>query len=249
MFPGLAGTAGLAHGISGRRGGVSEGAFASLNLGRGTADDAPNVAENRRRAAQALGFHTICVPHQVHGAAIRRVLGTDTDPGQCDALSTDTPGVCIGVLGADCPGILLVDPVHRALAVVHAGWRGVAARIAPLAVEHLARTYGSQPGSLRVGIGPGISQENYEVDAATAEALAAALPEAPGSDVIRAGRPGHAHVGLVAAIESQLLACEVQAAHIERHAACTHEHPDLYSHRRAAGITGRHALLAGWLPN
>jgi polyphenol oxidase len=244
-FPGLAGVAGLAHGVSTRQGGVSTGAFASLNLGRRTPDRREDVEENRRRAAGALGFAAFVGPRQVHGVRIAEVRDAADDPGEADGLTTDRPGVLLGVLGADCPGVLLVDPARGALALVHAGWRGVAGGIVPAAVEALARRYGSRPDALRVAVGPGIGPEAYEVGPEVADALRAAVGgDGPG---LARGRGDRWHADLGALIERQLVSAGVPHASVERDVRCTWREADLlFSHRRDGERAGRHALLAGW---
>jgi len=242
----LAEVPGLAHGVTTRAGGVSEGPYASLNLGLTTGDPGDAVAENRRRVARALDFGSLLLPHQVHGDAVLQVHTPLDAVGRCDALSTDQPGVLLGVLGADCPGVLLVHPQRRALAVVHAGWRGVEAGIVPKVVRHLRAAYGSPPEALLAVIGPGISGHRYEVSDDVATRIAGAVPH-DGERALRVpGRPGHAHVDLVEAIHRQLRGSDVAAERIARHGVCTYDDHRFFSHRRDAGRTGRHALLAGW---
>jgi YfiH family protein len=248
-FRGLEGIPYLAQGVTSRLGGVSTGAFATLNLGLGTEDDPAAVHENRRRVAAALGAARLVLPHQVHGRDLRRVAcasGRVEDPGQCDGLSTGEPGLALGVLGADCPSVLLVDAGARALAVVHAGWRGVATGIVAAALEHLYTEYGSAAEDLRVGIGPGISCARYEVSADVAEQIGAALPIAARGRVLQSGRPGHAQADLVLAIRIQLESAGVPSASIETSDACTYDDERFYSHRQDRGRTGRHALVAAW---
>lgn len=245
-FPGLAGVSGLAHAITTRLGGVSAGPFASLNLGPRTQDLPAAVAENRRRAAAALGFAALLSPRQVHGAHIVEVRAADAEPGEADAVMTDRAGVLLGILGADCPGVLLVDLRRRALALVHAGWRGLVAAVAPAAVKALALRYGCAPGELRAAIGPGISQAAYEVGPDVAEALSAS---APGAEACLArGQADRWQVDLAGLLELQLRASGVLAEAIERSPHCTHRDATLFfSHRRDGKNAGRHALLAGWL--
>lgn len=244
-FPGLAGVSGLAHAMTTRSGGVSAGPFASLNLGPRTPDLPTAVAENRRRAAVALGFVTLVSPRQVHGAHIVEVREADAQPGEADALMTDRPGVLLGVLGADCPGVLLVDPRRRSLALVHAGWRGIVAGVAPAAVKALALRYGCAPGRLRAGIGPGISQAVYEVGPDVAEALSASAPGARAC--LARGQTDRWRADLAGLLELQLRASGVPAEAIERSPYCTHRDATLFfSHRRDGVSAGRHALLAGW---
>lgn len=214
-------------------------------MGRGCGDVHTTVLRNRERVCAALGFERFETPRQVHGDAVVAVDGPAPVEG-CDGLIVSRPGLLAGVLGADCPGVLLVAPARRVLAVVHAGWRGVAAGIVPRALGLLSTDHGVEPGALRVGIGPGIAAARYEVSAEVADAIRAALPPAVHREVVQAGRRGHAHVDLQAAIRAQLVAGGVAAASIETHPACTYDDERFFSHRRDAGTTGRHALVAGW---
>jgi YfiH family protein len=246
-FDGLGSVAGLAHGVSTREGGVSAGAFASLNLGRRTSDAPESVEENRRRVADALGFRRFVGPRQVHGARVVEVHTSDDEPGDADGVMTDREGVLLGVLGADCPGVLLVDERHHALALVHAGWRGVAASIVPRAVEAMRTAYGTRPGDLRAAIGPGIGQAAYEVGPEVADALRAAAPRAPLA--LKPGRDDRVFADLGRVIAAQLEASGVAPEAVERSPHCTYRDAALFfSHRRDAERAGRHALLAGWQP-
>jgi YfiH family protein len=249
-FPGLAGVAGLVHGVTTRAGGVSAGSYASLNLGRGSGDDAASVAENGRRVAEAVGAAAPPrFPHQVHGAAV--VVLEDREGGsplgEADAVATARPGAAVGVLGADCPGVILVDPVRRALAVVHSGWRGTLAGVVPVAVETLRRRFGSDGKDLRAGIGPGISARRYEVGPEVAEPFRSAFP---GADrCISRGRGDRSHLDLHEAIRLQLASAGVPAERVETMAACTYDDSaSFFSHRRDGARTGRHALVAMWRP-
>src|SRR2546421_567867 len=116
-FSSIARIPGLRHGVTQRQGGVSVGGWASLNLGRSTGDDPDAVRENGRRVAAAIGATArIAFPSQVHGRAV--VVLDDVPAGplpDADAVVTAVPGLAVGVLGADCPGVLVVDPVQRAL--------------------------------------------------------------------------------------------------------------------------------------
>lgn len=256
--PGFTALPGLVHGVSTRQGGVSPAPFDSLNIGSRSIGslrgDAPeHVRENRRRIAAALGFTSPPVlPHQVHGTRIAVVHDADDAPGEADGLVTDRPGVLLGVLGADCPGLVLVAADMHVVAVLHAGWRGVVGGIVGAALSLLRDRFALAPASLHVGIGPGISAARYEVSADVADAVRDSL----GADakdavarVVLPGRPGHAHVDLVAAIEAQLASGGVVPEHVMSIGSCTFDEPATwFSHRRDGPRTGRHGLFAGFLP-
>jgi len=223
--------------------------FSSLAALPGLVHAVTTRGVSREAAAEALGpLRTL---HQVHGS---RIVAAEADGDQipteavrADGLSTNhRGGPVLGVLGADCPGVLLVAPEVGALAVLHAGWRGVVAGIVPGALHLLAARYGADPEQLRVGIGPGISGPRYEVSEEVADAVAASVGPDERDTVLTPGRPGHAHADLRAAIRAQLLRRGVRAAHIETHPACTYDDPRFYSYRREGPETGRHLLLAGW---
>lgn len=223
-FPSLAGVPGLLHGITTR-------------------------AVPRAHAAAALGVDRPVVScHQIHGARIvERDEGSSDAPGEADGLATDTAGgPLLAVLGADCPGVLLVAPGARALAVLHAGWRGVVAGIVPEGVRRMQARYGVRPEDLRVGIGPGIGGARYEVSTEVGERIARAAGVGAREDVLRPGRPGHAYADLRAAIRAQLAAAGVPAAQVETHPSCTYDDARFFSVRREGPDTGRHLLLAAW---
>ena len=246
-LPGLSTVEGLVHGVTQRAGGVSRGPFASLNLGRSVGDDGDAVTRNGAILSQVLGAAgRVRFPHQVHGNAVR-VLDAHPEGalGECDAVATDVPGLAVGVLGADCPGVLLVDPVHRALAVVHSGWRGTVAGVVPAAIAALATRFGTAPRDLRVGIGPGISAAAYEVGPEVVEAFRAGFPDA--TSCVTPGRGDRSWLDLHGAIRLQLERAGVPAAAVGVLDLCTHGEPELFfSHRRDGPRTGRHALVAMW---
>jgi polyphenol oxidase len=244
-FASLGAVPGFAHGVSTRAGGVSVGAYAALNLGRSTGDRPEAVEENRRRVAATLGFTTLVTPRQVHGARVAAIATPESVPGEADALATDRPGLLLGVLGADCPGVLLVDPRRRALAVAHAGWRGTVAGVLEAAIHVLVSRYRSRPEDLLAAVGPGISQAAYEVGPEVADALARAAPGA--AACIAAGRDDRRHVDLSGVLRLQLLDAGVPPTAIETSPLCTRGEPALlFSHRRDGALAGRHALVAGW---
>ncbi len=243
-----------------RLGGVSVGAYASLNLGTGSGDDPAAVAANGRRLASALGFRPADVARlrQVHGAevaVVERAGPPSRAIGEFDAAVTERRGVVLLVLAADCVPVLLVDGRRPAVGAVHAGWRGIAADAPGAAVRRMVAAFGSRPASLRAAVGPCIGPCCYEVDEPVAEAFAATgLPlDGPAAGAIARPAPGRAgrrrwRLDLAAAARARLLAAGLPPAGIEVAGLCTGCRADLFfSHRRDGPRTGRQAGLV-WLP-
>lgn len=224
---------GFVHAFSTREGGVSVGAFASLNLGRTVGDDPAAVAENGRRFLAALGSPRLFEASQVHGRDVVEVGAAPIDAVrrvEADALVARRAGDAVGVRTADCVPILLADVATGAVAAVHAGWRGVELRVVEVAVERLG-----DPASLVAAIGPHIRLDAFEVSDEVAERIAAV---AYGAEVVSARAP-RPHVDLAAAIRAQLRRAGVER--VDDVGGCTHAEPArFFSHRRDAGRTGRH---------
>ncbi|HEX6114736.1 MAG TPA: peptidoglycan editing factor PgeF [Geminicoccaceae bacterium] len=169
------------HGFFTRRGGVSEGAFASLNCGYSSGDDVGRVEANRARALERLGLvpGSLCTVRQVHGARV--VAARQPQPRrptvQADALVADRPGITLGVLCADCAPVLLADTDAGVIGAAHAGWRGALAGVVEATVEAMV-----ERGAVRertvAAIGPCIAQASYEVGP---ELLTRFAEEDPGS--------------------------------------------------------------------
>jgi YfiH family protein len=216
--------------FSTRLGGVSPVPYLSLNLGRST-DDAPaNVEENRRRLLQALGVDArgLVTAGQVHGAAVAEVSRPGHMP-DCDALWTRRAGLVLAVTAADCVPVLFHAP--GVVAAAHAGWRGIAAGLPARVVETLATVGGDRAG-IAVAVGPCIRRCCYVVG----PEVLARFPDATSER-----RGDHLHLDLVAAVRDQLLAVGIAGSAIMDTSACTSCEPDRYfSHRRDAGLTGRH---------
>ena len=162
------------HGLSCRRGGVSEAPWASLDLGLHVGDDPAAVIANRRRYLAALGLDAsqLVTPEQVHGEAIARVGSREAGRGalsyadsiaQTDALITDEPGLPLLLCFADCTPILFLDPVHRAVGIAHGGWKGTVRRIAAKTVLRMQQEFGTRPEELLTAIGPSIGPCCYEI--------------------------------------------------------------------------------------
>ena len=192
-------TGSVVHCFSTRRGGVSTGYLASLNLGTHRGDDWNKVYENYRRLGSAVGFtpEQTVFTRQTHTDIVACVGAADRGDGlfrevepERDGICTNEPGVALVCFAADCTPILLHDPVRHAVAAVHAGWRGTAKGIVARCVELMTRQYGSDPADVQAAIGPCIGPCCFETGPEVPEAMLAALgPEA--ESFIRARRDEH----------------------------------------------------------
>jgi polyphenol oxidase len=213
-----------------RRGGASEGPFASLNLGERTADDPAAVEANHARLRELAGGATLARCAQVHGRdVVRRTAPPDGERPQADGVATNVAGVGAVVLTADCLPVALSAP--GAVAMVHAGWRGLAAGVLDEGVAAL-RDVGAT-GPVAAAIGPGAGGCCYEVGDEVRDAFAD-VPEA------MLGR----NVDLKAVATARLRAAGVEEVHDS--GLCTMCDARFFSHRRDQGTTGRQGGVA-WL--
>ncbi len=185
---------------------------------------------------------------QIHGARVVRIDDGDDGPGgagdgppQGDVLVTDRPGVSLGVWVADCVPVLIADPASRAVAAVHAGWRGTVAGALAAAIASLRHIFGARPHDLRVAIGPSIGPCCFEVGDEVVAALLGADPGA--TDCVSPG-PVRPHVDLWEANRRQAIAAGATGALIETARLCTCCHGDLLeSYRREGAGAGRMAAV------
>ena len=163
LIPELSALPGIAHGFFTRRGGVSEGIYASLNCGAGSKDSPEAMQENRARVARHLGARKLVSAHQVHGTTAV-IVDDDTPAGRpkADALVTATPGLALGALTADCAPILLADARARVVGAVHAGWRGALTGVAEAALDAM-EGLGASRRHIHAAVGPCIGPSVYEV--------------------------------------------------------------------------------------
>lgn len=170
---------GIRHGFFTRRGGVSQGIFASLNCGFGSSDRREDVARNRARVSRELAVEPthLITPNQIHSATAV-VVSEPWDwssPPPADAVVTATPGLAVAVLAADCTPVLLADPEARVVAAAHAGWKGARAGIVQAAIGAMEEL-GAERERIIAAIGPTISQASYEVGPEFMEAFVADSP-------------------------------------------------------------------------
>ncbi|HTJ62343.1 MAG TPA: peptidoglycan editing factor PgeF [Alphaproteobacteria bacterium] len=179
--PELAALQGVGHSFFTRQGGISAGIYASLNCGLGSGDDPEHVAENRARAAAALGVEAgrLVTAYQVHGNAVAEV-DTPWTPGNgphVDAMVTNRRGIGLGILTADCTPVLLADPKAGVIGAAHAGWKGAKAGVVDTVVAAMVRL-GAAPTNIIAAVGPTIGQASYEVGEGFREAFLADDPAA-----------------------------------------------------------------------
>ena len=159
---------GMAHAFFTRQGGVSRGVYASLNGGVGSRDYPPDVAENRRRMAVALGIapENLLVPYQVHSPDAIAVSGpwAGAERPRCDGIATATRGIGLGVTGADCGMVLFADAAQGVIGACHAGWKGALTGVLEATLEAMQRL-GAERGLIKAVLGPMIAQASYEVGA------------------------------------------------------------------------------------
>jgi len=230
-FPHLA-EVGVDAFVTGREGGVSTGPYESLNLGTHVEDEFAAVVTNRSLVSQVVGAPLV-IARQVHGSTI--LEGAEVEPGsEADALVTRSSDLAVAVLVADCVPLVLVNPRRHELAVVHAGWRGMAAGIIEAAISQLG-----DPTELLVGVGPSISGAAYQVgpDVVGASPLFARHAREDGTDRSRLDlRACSADIVLAAGVASERLVVSTQVTDGGRN----------FFSDRTARPCGRFALVARW---
>lgn len=223
---------GLPHGFLGRRGGVSTGVVSGLNVGLGTGDEPNAVAENRRRAVEAVqpGARLATV-YQVHSpdCVIVTAPWPDAERPHADALVTDRPGLLLGIVTADCAPVLLADRQAGVVGAAHAGWKGAVGRVTDATIAAM-EALGAERSRIVAAIGPCIAQASYEVDAGFRDRF---LAEAPGNEqFFAAGRADHFQFDLEGYVAARLKAAGIGA--VEPLGLDTYPQPDrFYSFRRA----------------
>ncbi|MEO3869117.1 peptidoglycan editing factor PgeF [Nonomuraea sp. B12E4] len=231
-------TSGVHVAVTDRHGGVSTGPYTSRNLGGLVGDDPEAVRANRAGVAAELGVRAVVFMRQVHSAEVAYVSEPfGDDPPRLDGVFTTEPGLALASLGADCPAVLVADPVARMVGAAHSGRPGTAAGITTALVAAMAAK-GATPERMVAMVGPGVCGRCYEVPAGMREQVAAKVPETWSTTSWETPA-----LDLRAGIEAQLRA--VGLVDVRHDARCTMESSELYSHRREQP-GGRFAALI-WL--
>ncbi len=204
--PLLAALPGVVHGFFTRRGGISEGVYASLNCGIGSGDRHEHVLANRAEVAAALGIAGthLATPYQMHGADIV-VAGKTWRPGEgpeADGVVTRTAGLAIGVGTADCAPVLFAEPEAGVVGAAHAGWGGAIKGVLEATVGAMT-ALGGRPDRITAVIGPAIAQRSYEVGPEFRDRF---LADSPDNErfFVPSDRAGHYRFDLVGHLTARL---------------------------------------------
>ena len=238
----------MPHGFLGRKGGVSTGIHAGLNVGIGSDDDPASVTENRNRAAQGvLPDGTLVTAYQVHSADVVTVTApyAENDRPHADALVTDRPGLLLGILTADCVPVLFADSQAGIVGAAHAGWKGAISGVTDNIITAM-EALGADRSRIAAAIGPCIARTSYEVDAGFARRFEDHDPA--NERFFTPGRDGHFQFDLEAYVAHRLEAAGL--VRVEMLGLDTYANPDRYfSFRRATHLGesgyGRQISLIG----
>lgn len=239
---------GVRHGFFGRRGGVSTGEFASLNVSTSAGDRLNHVMENRAQIAGILGFSPdqLVTLKQVHSVTVLEVTRQPNpdDIPEADAFVTRVHGLALGILTADCTPILFADPDARVIGAAHAGWKGATGGIMQATVAAMV-DLGARPDRIVAAIGPTISARNYEVGPDFTADLLRDHRDAENRIIRPTG--GREHFDLPGFVFDQLIAAGIGL--VDDLGICTYGEPKKYfSHRYAthkAITTGRQLSVIG----
>ncbi|MFP3155386.1 peptidoglycan editing factor PgeF [Lachnospiraceae bacterium ZAX-1] len=179
IYKGFSDTGFVKHCFTTRRGGCSEGIYASMNLSFTRGDQTESVKENFRRIADAMNvdYNKFVFADQTHTTNIRAVTESDAGHGitkkknffDVDGLITNVPGLVLATFYADCVPLYFLDPVNKAIGLSHSGWRGTRNRMGRATIEAMRKAYGTRAEDLMCAIGPSICRDCYEVGEEVAE--------------------------------------------------------------------------------
>lgn len=241
-------TIGVPHCFTTRLGGVSQGAFSSLNLRYNGGDTPENVTKNYSVLADALGFdlNKLVLTQQTHSDIVRQVTAADArglnnrDYPECDALITNQPDTALCIFTADCTPILLWDPVTGAVGAAHAGWRGTAAKIAGKTALAMIEAYGCRAEDIHAAIGPNIAQCCFQTDGDVPAAMEQAYGTEAKAFISQNGNKYYVNLKELNALALR----EIGVRHITLSSACTAcENQRYWSHRITGGVRGSQGAI------
>jgi YfiH family protein len=226
---------GLPHGFLGRRGGISVGAMAGLNVGYGSNDEREAIAGNRRLAIAAIMAEAeLATVHQVHSAqaVVANAPWPQDERPKADAMVTDRPNLLLGILTADCAPVLFADHDAVVVGAAHAGWRGALAGVTDRTIEAMEKL-GARRENIHAAVGPCIAQPNYEVDEDFRQRFLES--ESDNARFFVVGDSGKPHFDLEAYVVHRLIAAgidEVEALNLDTYADAGR----FYSYRRSSHL-------------
>lgn len=256
VFDNLENTGLVRHGFSTRLGGVSEGCLSSMNLSFTRGDDPEKVRENFRRMGMVIGFETkdLVLSDQTHTTNVRLVTEADRGKGfdrerdytDVDGLITDTPGLMLVTIYADCVPLYFVDPVHKAVGLSHSGWKGTVHRMGKVTLERMKEAFGTRPEDVQAAIGPSICQDCYEVSEDVAQAFMDEFADSMDEQLVYGKDNGKYQLNLWRANERILLEAGILQEHLNMTNVCTCCNSELmFSHRASHGQRGNLAAFLG----
>lgn len=268
-FEALGASSRVAHAVFTRRRGFSTGRYTGLNGSASTGDDVATVRRNRRAVEEAMGLPLVWA-RPVHGTDVVFIdqalaPGVPEDAASiqqlhdrlrvidADAMVTDVPGIALCWSFGDCAPVLLYDPQHEVVGLVHSGWRGAAGGIVPRTIAAMGERYGTQPAELIVGVGPAIGACCYEIQenvlaAFQADPLVRETAVLVERTVEGEARPRH-FLDVRRSTYNQALAAGVRPERLEDADICTGCRTDLfYSHRCEPKPSGRFVVAIGLRP-
>lgn len=258
QFPGLNRHCNIYHFITTRYGGVSQGAYHSMNLGEYCGDDIEDVSSNRVLLSDYWGIsaNRLFTPYQIHGAEIGilndRFVHLPKEKQSdflygIDALITNERAVCIAVSTADCVPVIVYAPDKKVSAVIHAGWRGTVQYIVVKTIQKMIDVFQCDPSQMYAGIGPSISKDAFEVGEEVADVFRQTFTDV--SDILFYDqKTGKAHLDLWETNRLQLISSGLLSDHIDVSGICTYLQCDEFFSARRLGIhSGR--MLSGIIIN
>lgn len=223
---------GVPHGFLGRRGGVSQGICAGLNVGLGSSDDRDAIQANRQLAVGAVApgcqLVTVFQVHSVDAIAVTHPFPDDARP-HADAMVTDRSGLALGILTADCAPVLLADRSAGVIGAAHAGWKGAVGGVIESTVSAMEKL-GARRDAIVAAVGPAIARRSYEVDDGFHRRVTEIDPEF--DRFFSGGRAGHHQFDLEGFVAARLFAAGV--GQVEALGLDTYSDADrFFSYRRA----------------
>ncbi len=236
----------VTHCFTTRHSGVSSGNYATLNPGKTTMDSEENVAANRDLIEKAIGYYPSESIDLEHGNKVYAIKNREDNNGKtiADAVMTHLPNEPLVILYADCVPVFILDRKTPAIALVHAGWRGTAAKIVTNTIEAMKAEYGTDPQQCLAAIAPSIGKCCFEVDADVAQEFISAFPDWKDLYISASNNSGKYHINLWDINKGLLLKSGLLSENISVAEKCTSCNSDLfYSYRRDKRDTGRMAAI------